>query len=375
MIDRETLQAEARRVGFELMGVAPVSPTGGGWFAPHAERLRAWLARGDHAGMAWIAERAAERQVPGRVLPGVRSALVLWLPHRTPAPPRPEGAVGRVAAYGWGRDYHNVARKGLRKLRKMLLARHPGLGTYLSVDTGPVLERAFGDRAAVGWIGRSTMLIHPRLGTFGSLAVLFVDVDLPTADEAHPDRCGTCTACLVACPTGALSADGLDARKCISYWTIEHRGVIPRALRPALGDWVFGCDICQDVCPWNHDAPTADPARWQPRPERAWPDLIAWIEADSAAVDAALLGSPMQRAGGASLRRNALIAAANLGVLAALPATWRVLRSDPDPTLRATAAWAAQVLGDADAAVIAAADPDPRVVAEAAPIASRDGLE
>ncbi len=367
MIDLETLRAEARRVGFELAGVAPVEPAGGGWFAPHAARLRAWLDAGHDADMAYIAERAAERVVPGQLLPGVKSAIVLWLPHRTPYVPRPEGAFGRVAAYAWGRDYHNLARKGLRKLRKALLALHPGLGTYLSVDTGPVLERAFGARAAVGWIGKSTMLIHPRLGTFGSLAVLFVDVALPAAPATHPDRCGTCTACIDACPTDAIGPWGVDANRCISYWTIEHRGVIPRAMRRRLGEWVFGCDVCQDVCPWNRDAPRADAARWQPVAARAWPDLVAWIGTPSAELEAQIEGSPLRRAGPQGLRRNAIIAAANGRHTVALPAIEQVLRADPDPVLRATAAWAAHALGSPDARALAAADPHPLVRAEAAP--------
>ncbi len=308
-LSAEALAEAATRAGFEVVGVAPVEPAGGGWLAPHAARLRDWLDEGADASMSWIAERLEERVVPEALLPGARSAVALFLPHRTPDIPRPPGAVGRVARYAWGRDYHNVARKGLRKIRRWLLTHHPTVGTYLSVDTGPVLERAWAERAGVGWIGRSTMLIHPRLGTFGSLAVLFVDVELPAASAPHPFRCGTCTACVDACPTGAISADGrVDARRCISYWTIEHRGPIPEEVQPLLGDWVFGCDVCQDVCPWNNDAPRAPSERWQPRPERAWPDLRAWARGEVGD----LAGSPLQRAGVESLQRNARIALRNL---------------------------------------------------------------
>ena len=340
MVDRDSLEQAARDVGFELLGVAPVEPAGGGWFAPHAERLRAWIEDGAHASMAWLADRAADRVVPERLLPGVRSAVVLFLPHRTPDIPRPAGATGRIAVYAWGRDYHNVAQKSLRKLRKWFLRNAPGVGTYLSVDAAPVLERAFAERASVGWIGRSTMLIHPRLGTFGSLAVLFVDLELEVAPEPHPFRCGTCTACVDACPTGAIDPEGrVDARLCISYWTIEHRGTIPEAVRPQLGDWVFGCDICQDVCPWNRDTPRADPARWRPVPERAWADLPRW-----AVEPPDLTGSPLRRAGPQSLRRNALIALANGGHTDSLPLVRRIAAEEPDPVVRETAAWAADVL-------------------------------
>ncbi|MCA9537881.1 MAG: tRNA epoxyqueuosine(34) reductase QueG [Myxococcales bacterium] len=365
MIDRDAIERAARRVGFEVVGVAPVEPAGGGWFRPHAERLRAWLAEGRDAEMRWMAEHAEARLVPERLLPGVCSAVVLWLPHRTPDPPCPAGPTGRVAAYAWGRDYHNVARKALRKLRRALVEADPSVGMYLSVDTSPILERAFGERAGVGWIGRSTMLIHPRLGTFGSLAVVFLDRALPAAEAAHPFRCGTCTACIDRCPTGALSAEGLDSWRCISYWTIEHRGLIPRAIRPLLGDWVFGCDVCQTVCPWNRRAPRADADRWQPKAAHAHPELRDWITTPSAELHARHEGSPLKRAFGEGLRRNALIAAANGGHRALLPAIEAVAADDPDPVLRATAVWAARVLGSARAAALAADDPDPRVRDEA----------
>ncbi len=358
------LEREAKRQGFELTGVAPVEPLGGGWFAPHAARLEAWLAAGRHADMEWMVRRAEERTVPSLLLPGVKSAVVLWMANRTPTPPRPAGARGRVASYAWGRDYHNVTGKALKRLRNWLIERWPGVGTYVSVDTGAVLERAFAERAGIAWIGRSSMAIHPRLGTYGTLAVLFCDVELPAAPASHPGRCGTCTACVDACPTGAIGPDGVvDARKCISYWTIEHRGLIPAEIRPGLGEWVFGCDVCQDVCPWNHKAPAADPALWRPVPARAWPDLVDWLTA--ADLDAQLDGSPLRRAKVEGLRRNALIALANRRDHAALPAVERALREDPDPVVRATAAWAARCLGSATAAAMAAADPDPLVRAEA----------
>lgn len=364
MIDALTAQVEA--LGFALVGIAPVEPAGHGWYAPHAERLQAWIAAGHHADMAWMAERAAERVAPGLLVPDARSAIALWMDHRCPTPERPAGATGRVAAYAWGRDYHNIARKALKKLRRWCLERWPGVQSYACVDTGPVLERAFAERAGVGWIGKSTMLIHPRRGTFGTLAVLFVDVDLP-AGEPHPFRCGTCTACIDDCPTDAIGPDGVDARKCIAYWTIEHRGVVPAELRPQFGEWVFGCDICQDVCPWNspadRNAVRADPARWQPKAAHAWPDLVDWITTPEADLKARLVGSPLQRPGVGGLRRNALIAVANGRHQAARPAVRQAMR-DPDPVVRATAVWAGRVLGDPQATVVGAADPDPRVRAE-----------
>lgn len=362
---RAGLVAEAQRVGFEVVGVAPVEPQGAGWFAPHVARLQAWIEAGHHADMAWIADRLEARVVPETLLPGVQSAVVLWLPHRTQAPPRPPHT-GQVSAYAHGRDYHNVARKSMRKIRRWMVQRWPEIQTYMAVDAGPVLERAFGERAAVGWIGKSSMLIHPRLGTFGSLGVIFVDVDLGGAAEAHPDRCGTCTACIDDCPTDAIVEPGLvDARRCIAYWTIEHRGVIPVEMRRAIGDWLFGCDICQTSCPWNHKAPTADPARWRPVPEHAWPDPIEWLKVDPLIFEVRLEGSPLKRAFVAGLRRNALIVAANMGLEEALPLAEGLARQDPDPVIRATAVWAARSLGSAEAVGIAEADADARVRAEA----------
>lgn len=365
MFDMDSLREYTQTLGFEVLGCAPVEPLGHGWFAPHVARFETWLAEGRHGEMAYMAARAGERVVPEQLLPGVRSAIVLWLPHRTPVQPRPPHGLGRVAAYAWGRDYHNVARKALRKLRRWFAEHAPTGQVYACVDTGPVLERAFGERAGVGWIGRSTMLIHQRFGTFGSLAVIFTTLDLPTADAAHPNRCGTCTDCVDLCPTGALDAGGLDARKCISYWTIEHRGIIPREIRTGLGEWVFGCDICQDVCPWNHRAPRADPALWRPKPEHAWPDLVSWLNMSADALEETLIGSPMRRARGQGLRRNALIVLANTGYRAALPEIERLVVEDPDPVIRATATWAARTLGSERIVALAAADADPRVRAEA----------
>ena len=345
-IDPSALRQVSARAGLEWLGVAPVEPIADGWFAPHAAALTQWLEAGYNGEMTWLAERAEERLVPRHLMPEARSALCFWLPHRTPTPDKPDGPTGRVAAYAWGRDYHNILRKSLRKVLRWLIAQRPSIRTYMSIDTGAVLERAFAERAGLGWIGKSAMLIHPKMGTFGSLAVMFTDEPFAelTPPERHPDRCGTCSACLTACPTGAIVAPGVvDARRCISYWTIEHRGAIPAHVRPWLGEHVFGCDICQDVCPWNRDAPRASAERWQP--QHAWADLGAWIRSTSDALDASLEGSPLRRARGEGLRRNALIVAANIGAHSLRGDIERVAASDPDPVLRETADWALERLG------------------------------
>ncbi|MCA9544444.1 MAG: 4Fe-4S dicluster domain-containing protein, partial [Myxococcales bacterium] len=178
-------------------------------------------------------------------------------------------------------------------------------------------------------------------------------------------HCGSCSACLDACPTAAFAAPFvLDARRCLSYLTIEHEGATPIALRAAVGDWVFGCDVCQDVCPWNRQAPRAEAHRWQPQVDRAWPDLAQWIRAPSDGLHAQLEGSPLRRARGEGLRRNAMVVAANLGQVELLDAL-RAVAADADPVLRATAVWARRVLGDPSAAAEALADPHPMVQAEA----------
>ena len=345
MITSSDLRTASATFGFELVGVAPIEPMGGGWYAPHAERLRAWIKAGHHADMEWIVERVEARLVPQTLMPEARRAIVLWLPSRTAPFERPPGVVGQVASYAWGRDYHNVGRKAVRKMLRWLREAVPGIRTYVSVDTGAILERAFGERAGVGWIGKSMMLINPKLGTYGSLAVIFVDAELEVEVDSHPFRCGTCTDCVDACPTGAITADGVDSRRCISYWTIEHRGVIPVEIRPLLGNWVFGCDVCQDVCPWNRKVAPADPGIWRPHADRAWPDLAKWVATPSAELYARLEGSPLRRARGEGLRRNALICLANGRHTSALPVV-EAATCDPDPTVRATAIWAAQVLRD-----------------------------
>ncbi|MBM4291836.1 MAG: tRNA epoxyqueuosine(34) reductase QueG [Deltaproteobacteria bacterium] len=352
-ISWEELAAACEGLGVEVIGVAPLDPAGAAgdpaadWLAPHRARLAAWLAEGRHADMAWLEAQVDERLDPRRLLPGARSALTLWLGHRFPAPPRPAHPTGRVAAYAWGRDYHNILRRVTRQLSRWLAAR-AGAESHGSVDTSPVLERAFTERAAVGWIGKSTMLIHPRRGTYGSLAVLLTTAALPTAPAAHPPRCGTCEACWDVCPTGALGPEGLDARRCISYWTIERRGPIPREVRPLIGEWAFGCDLCQDVCPWNRRAPhEGEGARalWAPDPARAWPDLVAWLAMSDEALDALLLGSPLRRARPEGLKRNALVALANQRDARALPAA-RACLAHESPVVRGAAAWAVALLAE-----------------------------
>ncbi|MCS7282074.1 MAG: tRNA epoxyqueuosine(34) reductase QueG [Anaerolineae bacterium] len=251
----EALRTFARSLGFDLLGVSP--PTPPDWAL---RTYREWLAQGFHGEMAYMArpDRVARREDPSRILPGVR-AIVCVAVNYYPGPPPPTATDpdrGRISNYAWGRDYHDWMLPRLEELAAHLRAATGGTARYRTyVDTGPILERAFAAQAGLGFIGKNTCLIHPRLGSWLFLGEILVDVDLPFTGPPIPSRCGTCARCLEACPTGALVAPYvLDARRCISYLTVEFRGEIPPDLRARMGNWVYGCDVCQEVCPWNRFA-------------------------------------------------------------------------------------------------------------------------
>jgi len=294
--DRRTLTAAikdaAREIGFDKVGVAR---------AEHADpdaRLRAWLDAGYAGTMSYMARGVAEREDPRRLVPGARSVIALATSYYAP-----EGEAGarRIARYARGDDYHRVLTKKTRKLRRRILELAGAASIKPVVDTAPVLEREWAQRAGIAWIGKSTMAIAPELGTYTFLAALITDLDLEP-DEPHPDRCGTCTLCLEACPTDAFVAPYvLDARRCITHWTVETREAFDEATPPSHG-WVAGCDVCQEVCPWNKFAkPTSEP-RFQPRPELLDPPLDGLDEARAAAL---IEGTALQRTGAAALVRNA----------------------------------------------------------------------
>lgn len=334
------LRERARERGFPLMGVTtPEMP------ATYTAYI-AWLAQGFHAEMAWMAHERAKtaRANPRLLLPECQSIVVLaatyWPSY---ALPKPTGDVrGRVASYAWGRDYHRVLKKRAKNLvwdAQVRLGRPIAHRIY--VDTGPLLERDLGQRAGLGWMGKNTCLIHPRLGSFFFLAEILWDVPLPPDPPFSTEHCGTCTRCIDACPTQAiLPGRVVDARRCISYLTIEHRGPLPEALRPLLGDWVFGCDICQNVCPWNRRfAPrTADPA-FAPRREQAYPDLRVLMRMDEATFREAFQGTALMRAKREGLLRNAAVVLGNLRDPRGLPALVYGAH-DPSPLVREHVAWA-----------------------------------
>jgi epoxyqueuosine reductase len=338
----EEVVAGARRLGFDGVGIAPAAP------AATAGPYRAWLAAGYHGEMAYLArpDAVAKREDPGRILPGVRTVVAVATNHHT-APLSPEHrddpARGIVASYAWGDDYHDVLLPRLEQLAAWVEA---AIGQPVAhrayVDTGPLLERELAARAGLGFVGKNTNLIHPRLGSWLLLGELLLAAELPPLEpEPEPGTCGRCTRCLDACPTGALVAPyRLDARRCIAYLTIEHKGPIPRKLRPALGNRIFGCDICQEVCPWNRRfaRPTTEPA-FRPRPEAMAPRLLDLIELDDEAFRQRFRGSPIRRAKRRGLLRNIAVALGNGRDPVAVPALARALH-DPEPLVRGHAAWA-----------------------------------
>ncbi|MEQ1851309.1 MAG: tRNA epoxyqueuosine(34) reductase QueG [Chthoniobacteraceae bacterium] len=326
---KTALAAEAAALGFDLCRVAPAGPP------PHAAQFREWLAAGNHADMAWIERNADRRGDPDLVLPGARSVVVLGLNYwqRDVAP---RAKAGRIARYAWGDDYHDVIEPKLWQLDSWLQA-HGGTQRQY-VDTGPVLERDFAARAGIGWHGKSTMLIHPKLGTWLFLASILTTLDL-APDEPMRDHCGKCTRCITACPTGAIPAPHrLDARLCISYLTIENKGPIPEALRPLLGDRIYGCDDCLDACPWNRFAQEARETRFAARDFVGMP-LRDFLALDDAAFRSLFRGSPIKRIKRPRFLRNVCVALGNTGTAEDLP-TLENAACDPDPLIAEHAAWA-----------------------------------
>ncbi len=366
----------ALEAGFDQAGVAVLAPSEQG------AALRRWLASGEHAGMAWIARRVEVREDPARLLEGARSALCVALQYWPLAgEEEPSGDLWpRVARYARGRDYHDVMGRRLKKLAARIREAFPGppgCGTRPYVDTGPILERELAARAGLGVQGKNTMLLSRDRGSWFLLGEILLTLDL-NGDLQAPempvtDLCGHCSRCLDACPTGALVEPyRLDSNRCISYWTIEHRGDLPPAAREMIGDWVFGCDVCQEVCPWN-DRPRSgrplageDPELRLP-PERGELDLASLLELDREGYVERFRGSPMKRAKLEGLQRNAAVAMGHRGDERYVPGLARTVEAG-EPSLRRHAAWALGRFGSTAATAALeraqAAERDPSVRAE-----------
>jgi len=355
------LKAVAAEQGFCLAGIAPaVAPTG-------YDHLRDWIQAGYSGEMHYLPRREAAYGHPSSALASVRSILMLAMTFRSEDRVPSEAGSGQVSCYAWNEtDYHDLLRERLRPVADRLHRHRPGCRTRITVDTAPILERDFARLAGLGWFGKNTMLLNKKHGSFFFLAGVLTDVELPPDTPHETAHCGTCTRCLDACPTDAFVAPYvLDARKCISYLTIELRDdPVPLDLRPGMEDWVFGCDICQDVCPWNTKSPrTSDPA-FTPRPELRPVDARRLLALSAEEFEQSFGPTPLARPGRAGVLRNAAIVVGNQKDVEAVPALVRNL-DDAEPLIRGAAAWALGQIGGtkADAALQArlAIESDPVV--------------
>jgi epoxyqueuosine reductase len=332
----ERLKQRAGELGFELAGIARAAP------ADSFDRLLAWLDEGFAGDMEYMSRHAEARRHPAAILPDVRSVVMVGMNYKpagaTPTPP----SHGKVARYARGPDYHDVLRQRLKSLLAWLQAEVPHCRGRCVVDTAPLLERDFARRAGLGWFGKNTMLLNKRMGSYFFLGALLVDVEL-RPDHAHETQhCGTCTACLDACPTEAFVAPGqLDSRRCISYLTIELRGPVASDFRPQMGDWLFGCDICQEVCPWNRKAPVTSEPAWNSRPDLGALDPVELLHVSEDEYRRRFGGTALTRTGRTGLRRNAALFLGNRADPADLPALRRAL-IDADPVVRDAAQWAVE---------------------------------
>jgi epoxyqueuosine reductase len=328
------LKTEALRLGFDQIGVAPaVAPPG----YPH---YLDWLRQGHAAGMAYLERQAAARSHPENLLEGVRSVIVAGFVYGRQTESEVGPTQGKVARYARGSDYHTLLWQRLEQLLAWLQTERPGTTGRALADTAPLLERDFARLAGLGWIGKNTMLIDRRVGSYTVLGALLTDAELQPDEPFTTDHCGTCTRCLDACPTGAFVGPyQLDSRRCVSFWNIEHRGPIAADFADQLHGWVFGCDICQEVCPWNRKAPAGREPELEPRSEWINPDLIEWLSMDDVTLTRRLKGTALLRAKRSGLLRNAALILGEREVVAAVHALIARLQ-DSDPTVRAACAWA-----------------------------------
>jgi epoxyqueuosine reductase len=318
------------------VGIAAVGPL------EAQSHYEAWLAAGRHGGMSWLAsakhrERRAE---PERLVRNLRSVLCVAMCHPPGRDEARDARVGRIARYAAGEDYHRVMKDRLLALERWIRTElFPGSGSLWYSDTGAILERGWAERAGLGWVGKHGGVLSEALGSWFLLGEVLMDREL-APDAPVPERCGTCTRCLDGCPTRAIVAPyQLDARRCISYLTIELSGPIPRELRPLVGDWIFGCDVCQEVCPWNRFAPPARDARLHARELTGW-SLERFLTLDERGFLALFATSPIRRAGRSGFLRNVCVAMGNRAHAPYAPPLARAMEHDGDPLVRGHAAWA-----------------------------------
>ena len=339
------IKEEAQRLGFELVGISPAK------LPPHEESFTEWLRQGFAGELAYMERTEHLRRDPRALVPWAVSIVSVGMNYYTPHP-RPQlskETKGWLSRYAWGDDYHELMKQRLEALLETIRTMHDGpVEGRAFVDSGPVLERDFAGVAGLGWIGKNTHLISPKKGSWFFLGELILSIALDY-DRPIRDRCGKCDLCLKACPTSAFVGPYiLDARRCISYLTIELRGWIPRHLRPLVGNHIFGCDICQEVCPYNVKAPPTSEPAYAPRAGLYAPDLIALLTLTEQEFRRRFRGGPILRAKRRGFLRNVAVALGNIGNAEAVPALIHAL-DDEDPLVRGHAAWALGRIGTAEA--------------------------
>jgi len=303
----ELIKRRAGELGFDKVGVARAAP-----LREEADLLDQWLSRGYHGTMKWMAKEPGRRADPARVLPGAASVIMVAMNYYVDLPHEDGPGKGKISRYAWGSDYHEIMLIPLERLLESIVAAEPGARGKVYVDTGPVMEKAWAARAGIGWLGKHTNVITQELGSWVFLGEIILSLDL-VPDAPAVDRCGSCSLCIEACPTDAIVAPYvLDATRCISYLTIEHRGEIARELAGKFEGWIYGCDICQDVCPWNEkfSTPTHVPG-FGPRDENRSPELGTIARMSPAEFSARYRKSPVKRTRHRGLVRNAEIVLAN----------------------------------------------------------------
>ncbi len=296
---KEQIRRKALDIGFDAVGFATAGPVAVGT----AQHFREWLSKGYHSSMEYLAQWIEARLDPRRLLPEAHSVIVVLCNYYRNNPTQ-ELSSGKIARYAGGRDYHKVMGKMLRSLSRWIEETLPGSKTCYEADTGPVLERYWAQQAGLGWNGKNTLLINTHFGSWTFLGIILTSVELPP-DSPHPDHCGSCTRCLDVCPTHAFPAPGiLDSNRCISYWTIEHRGEFPPVVGESLNGWIFGCDECQTVCPWNRHAKLTSQSEFHLHESLRAPDPISWAEMSWEEWDQRTRGTALRRAGYKGLTRN-----------------------------------------------------------------------
>lgn len=341
--ESKLIAERAHELGFDHVGIVPLAPP------QHLPAFDAWLAQGRHGEMGYMARHRDLRADPIALHPGARSAVVVGLSHR---PADDDESPGGVARYARGSDYHKILRRRLAQLGRFIASEFPdaAISPRAFSDSAPVMERDLAERAGIGWFGKSSNIISQDLGSYLFLGELFVGRDLAPIGTPAPDRCGRCSACVDLCPTGAIVGPyEVDSRLCISYLTIELKGPIPRPLRPLIGDHLFGCDICQIVCPWNHKAPPLREAAFRPRPEVLNLTAADCLRLSQPEFEVRFAGMAIRRAGREGLSRNATVVMGNSGDPRAIPDLIAALRADESPLVRGHAAWALGQLGESSA--------------------------